>query len=98
MKTFEFMLTVHLADTEMDTDELIERLGQAGCADALIGVGKPGEVALDFCREADSLDAATSSAIADVQRAIPHAVLTRLNAHEAAPRPVQANERLQTRV
>ncbi len=47
----------------------------AGCDDALVGVGQPGRIALDFTREARSASEAVLSAIKDVQRAIPGARL-----------------------
>ena len=96
-ETYEFVLIFSLPAATADTDELIERLGQAGCADALVGVGKPGEVALDFCREAHSFDAAISSAVADVKRAIPGAILTQTDTHTDAPRPLQTSERYSMR-
>lgn len=61
-------------------DELVERLGEAGCDDALVGIGLPGRIALEFVREADSAEHALLSAVADVRKAIPTAVLI-----EAAP-------------
>lgn len=75
-----FTLKYQLAADDMDPDTLIERLGAAGCDDALIGVGLPGRLALEFTREAESAGAAIRSALADVQQVIPEAMLI-----EAAP-------------
>src|SRR5471030_1701492 len=61
-------------------DDIVERLGAAGCDDALIGVGLPGRIALEFSREAGSAKAALFSALEDVKRAVPGAKLV-----EAAP-------------
>jgi predicted DNA-binding transcriptional regulator AlpA len=58
-----------------DGDELIERLGEAGCDDAVIGSGMPGRIALNFIREADSARTAILSALSDVKRVIPNASL-----------------------
>lgn len=58
-----------------DIDEIIERLGKAGCDDALVGIGTPGRITLKFSREAKSSEAAIESAIRDVQRAVPSAEL-----------------------
>ena len=44
-----------------------------GCDDALVGIGKPGRIALDFTREADSAEEAVISALSAVKRAIPDA-------------------------
>lgn len=70
-----FTLKYQLADSERDGNALVERLGEAGCDDALVGIGQPGRLALEFTREAESADAAVRSALADVRRAVPEARL-----------------------
>jgi predicted DNA-binding transcriptional regulator AlpA len=75
--TLKYQLMEHAATSH---DELVERLGEAGCDDALVGIGLPGRIALAFVREADSAEHALLSAVADVRQAIPTAVLI-----EAAP-------------
>lgn len=75
-----FTLKYQLAADDKDPDALIERMGEAGCDDALIGIGLPGRLALEFTREAESAGAAIRSALADVQQVIPGATLI-----EAAP-------------
>jgi predicted DNA-binding transcriptional regulator AlpA len=71
-----FTLKYHLADSnDNNPNELVERLGAAGCDDALVGTGQPGRLALEFTREAESADAAVRSALADVRRAVPLAKL-----------------------
>ncbi|CPQ46083.1 DNA-binding protein [Bordetella pertussis] len=75
-----FTLKYQLADADSDLDALVERLGEAGCDDALVGMGLPGRLVLEFTREADSAEAAVRSALADVRRAMPTAALI-----EAAP-------------
>lgn len=73
----EFTLRFRLdpADNAGDVEDILERLGEAGCLDALVGVGAPGEIVLDFTRSATSLAQAIRIAIADVESAIPTAVL-----------------------
>ena len=75
MKTYEFTLKFSFPDEGHvdDIDELVERLGEAGCDDALVGIGKSGRLALDFTREAESAFDAISSAIATVRKTIPDA-------------------------
>ncbi|OZI58694.1 helix-turn-helix transcriptional regulator [Bordetella genomosp. 1] len=70
-----FTLKYQLADDDRDADALVERLGEAGCDDALVGIGQPGRLALEFTREAADADAAVRSALADVRRAVPSARL-----------------------
>lgn len=65
-----FTLKYQLADHDSDPDALVERLGAAGCDDALVGVGQPGRLALEFSREADSAEEAIHTALADVKKAI----------------------------
>ena len=69
-----FTLKYQLAGND-DPEELVERLGEAGCDDALVGTGQPGRLALEFTRDAESANAAVLSALADVRRAVPQAKL-----------------------
>lgn len=73
----EYIFTVkyQLAGDDRDPAALVERLGAAGCDDALVGIGQPGRLALEFTREADDAAAAVHSALADVRRAVPSARL-----------------------
>jgi hypothetical protein len=75
MNTYEFTLKFSLPVTESDMDSLVERLGEAGCDDALVGIGKPGRLALDFARDADSAYYAISSAMAEIKQVVPDAKL-----------------------
>ena len=77
---YTFTLKYQLADGECDSEALVERLGEAGCDDALVGIGLPGRLALEFTREAVDAGEAVRSALADVRRAAPSARLI-----EAAP-------------
>ncbi len=72
---FTFTLKYHLSEKDQDPDALVERLAEAGCDDALVGVGLPGRLALAFVREAASADAAVHSALDDVRNAVPSARL-----------------------
>ncbi len=72
---YTFTLKYQLAGDDSDPHMLVERLGEAGCDDALVGIGQPGRLALEFTREADSADAAVRSALADVRGAVPSARL-----------------------
>jgi predicted DNA-binding transcriptional regulator AlpA len=72
---YEFTLKFKLPTSEADTDAVMERLGEQGCTDALVGLGQSGYIGLDFVREAQSAEVALLSAIDDVKRALPAAVL-----------------------
>lgn len=70
-----FTLKYQLAQCDCDPDELVERLYAAGCDDALVGIGLPGRLALEFTREAVTAETALLSALMDVKRIIPDARL-----------------------
>ena len=80
MTDYEFTLKFSLPDADDDPDRHIEALAEAGCEDALIGIGQRGRIALDFTRTATSAFAAIASALRDVRKAIPDAMLV-----EASP-------------
>ena len=64
MKTFEF--TIVASGLDHDSDEFIDHLFEAGCDDATIAVAR-GVIIIQFAREAESLDDAISTAIANVR-------------------------------
>ena len=70
-----FTLAYQLPSDDNDMDAIMDRLAEAGCDDALVGVGQPGRLALEFVREACSADDAIEGAIKDVRRALPNARL-----------------------
>lgn len=72
---FEFKLTYKLPVNEPDTDNLMNRLGEAGCTDALVGLGVAGQVGLEFIREASTSEEAILSAMEAAKRALPDAML-----------------------
>ncbi len=72
---YEFTLKFRLDPADTNHDEIVERLGAAGCTDALVGVGIAGHLGLAFVREAVSAEDAILSAINDVKMAIPRAKL-----------------------
>ena len=80
VKYYEFALKVALPSPDVDIDDCVERLGDRGCDDAIVGIGQRGRIALSFIREADSAMDAVLSGIADVRHALPDSALT-----EAAP-------------
>src|SRR5574337_1190585 len=47
---YTFTLKYQLADGDRDADALVERLGESGCDDALVGIGQPGRLALQVRR------------------------------------------------
>lgn len=79
-KEYTFTLKYKLPASETSTNELVDMLYTNGCDDALIGTGLPGQIALEFIREAKNADVAIQSAHQDVLKTLPQAQLI-----EAAP-------------
>lgn len=72
---YTFTLKYQLAEDNRDPYGLVERLGEAGCDDALVGIGRSGRLALEFTRDAPDAAKAVLSALSDVRRAVPSAKL-----------------------
>jgi len=75
MLEYTFTLKYRLPYGANDVDTLLDRLGRAGCNDALVGIGTVGHIALEFTRASESLEGAFHSAFRDVKAAIPSAIL-----------------------
>ncbi|MEN9848433.1 MAG: hypothetical protein RL368_1173 [Pseudomonadota bacterium] len=80
MTEYDFTLKFILPNPDMNPEQFVEALYEAGCDDAIIGTGKNGYLALNFIREATSAYEAVASAITDVKSVISEAKLL-----EAAP-------------
>ncbi|MBK1839650.1 DNA-binding protein [Azospirillum sp. YIM B02556] len=72
---WEFVLKFRLPLGQEEPTAWLDALFEAGCDDATVGTGRRGSIALDFSREAVSAETAVRSAIADVLKAIPGALL-----------------------
>jgi hypothetical protein len=81
MEFYTFGLKYRLPG-DTDLDAIIERLGAVGCDDALVGIGQPGRLALEFTREAASAAQAVVSALTDVRLAVPSAELIEMTPPE----------------
>ena len=75
MHSYTFMLNFVLPDRAADPEQYLDALYEAGCDDAVVGVGQHGMIGLDFTRAARSADEAIRSAISNVRAAIPGAAL-----------------------
>lgn len=71
---FDFTLTFAVPGS-ISTEVLETQLFEAGCDDAIIGLGQKGRLALNFSREAESAEAAVMTAFRDVKIAVPEAKL-----------------------
>ncbi len=76
---YDFTLKFNIPDDLVISNDYLGILATEGCDDALVGLGNQGKIALNFIREAASAKAAVFTAIQDVKRAIPQAVLTEVS-------------------
>ena len=60
---YEFNLKFKLPKADLTEDAVMNQLGAQGCTDALVGLGLPGYIGLEFVRESDSAENAILSAI-----------------------------------
>jgi hypothetical protein len=75
MADYDFTLKFDITTLECEPETLLDQLYAAGCGDAIIGIGRPGRIAMNFTRDARSAAEAVSSALSDVNKAIPQAKL-----------------------
>lgn len=69
---------VYALNPELDSqNEVMHRLAGSDCADATVGWGRPGHVALAFSREAIDRNAAVAMAVAQMVQVLPSAVLVK---------------------
>jgi hypothetical protein len=75
MKEYNFALMFKLNQSELNPEIYLDSLYEAGCDDALPGIGKPGYLALDFLRESNSAYDALKNAISSVKSVLAEAEL-----------------------
>ena len=76
----DFTLVYALSPELNSQDEVMHRLAGSDCADATVGWGRPGHVALAFSREAMDRNAAVALAIAQLGQVLPGTPLVRTGA------------------
>lgn len=72
---FAFTLKYQLSKEDGHQGELVERLMDTGCGDALIRHSPPGRLSLAFHRNAASADEALMGALKDIRQSLPSARL-----------------------
>lgn len=76
----DFTLVYALSRELNSQDEVMHRLAGSDCADATVGWGRPGHVALAFSREAMDRNAAVALAVAQMGQVLPGSPLVRTEA------------------
>ena len=80
MMVHDFTLVYALSPELNSQDEVMHRLAGSDCADATVGWGRPGHVALAFSREAMDCNAAVALAVAQMRQVLLGASLVRTEA------------------
>jgi len=75
MNEYDFTLTFSLPDQSKVAEDYLDLLYEAGCDDAIIGVGVVGTISLEFVRDGLSAKEVVASALKAVLVAIPNAEL-----------------------
>lgn len=75
MTVYAFKLIFALSEPFDDPDDIVNALFEAGCDDAIIGVGKRDRIALSFARDAANAGQAIASAAREVRDALDGAEL-----------------------
>lgn len=79
MPEFDFILKFKLPENVLEPEMYLDRLYECNCDDAVVGIGKPNYIYLNFIRESTSASLAVESAIKNVRLAIPQAVLVSIS-------------------
>lgn len=77
--TQDFTLVYELRPDMGAQDDVLRRLADSECADATVGLGRPGHIALAFSREATDHEAAVALATAQATQVLPGTVLVRVD-------------------
>lgn len=75
MPGYDIELSFALPSPDADPGDFVDRLYEAGCGDATVGIGRSGHIGMLFTRDSDTAWDALASAIRDVRGAIPGARL-----------------------
>jgi len=70
-ETFEFDLVFSLGGDEIDEADLLDRLFEAGCEDAVIGLGTPGLVAISLERSGADAETVIAHAARQIAPTLP---------------------------
>jgi len=70
-KEFEFDLVFALPRKDVDQDTIVDALFEAGCDDAVVGLGAPGLLGLAFTRAGEDAEAVIAEAVKAALSALP---------------------------
>ena len=71
IREFQFDVMIRLPQGCPDLDDVLDRLFQAGCDDAVMGLGTPGALGLSFIRQGADREAVIAGAVRDALAGLP---------------------------
>ena len=75
IREFQFDVMIRLPQGCPDIWDVLDRLFQAGCDDAVVGLGTPGLLGLSFIRQGTDREAVIAGAVRDALAGLPEGVV-----------------------
>lgn len=71
VREFQFDVMIRLPEGCPDIEDVVDRLYESGCDDAVVGCGNPGSLGLSFIREGTDREAVISGAVENALAGLP---------------------------
>ena len=71
IREFQLDVMIRLPQGSPDIEDVLDRLFQAGCDDAVVGCGNPGMLGLSFTREGTEREVVIAGAVQDALAGLP---------------------------
>lgn len=71
IREFQFDVMIRLPKGNPDIEKVLDRLYEAGCDDAVVGLGTPGLLGLSFIRQGADREAVIAGAVRDALAGLP---------------------------
>lgn len=75
IKEFQFDVMIRLPEGCLDIEDVVDRLYESGCDDAIVGCGNPGMLGLAFIRAGLDQEAVIARAVSDALAGLPRGAL-----------------------
>ena len=75
IREFQFEVMIRQPKCCPDVEDVLDRLFQAGCDDAVVGLGTPGLLGLSFIREGKDREGVIAGAVTDALAGLPEGAL-----------------------
>ncbi len=75
VREFQFDVMIRLPQGCPDIEDVVDKLFESGCDDAVVGCGNPGMLGLAFIRAGTNRDAVIARAVSDALAGLPRGAL-----------------------